>query len=435
MRMSKRWMMQMGLLLVLLLSSGCAGPQETEDDGADALPEVERVAMNLAPADEAVRTIQLYRGGDERAQPILPLGGGGQLTLEFDLLEASGRPLSVYFYHADRTWRRDLTPVEYLDAFRSDNLLDYTASRGTDVAYTHYTYRFPNESIGFRLSGNYVLRVTEQGQEDAVLFERAFFVTEQTGALALGIDNVMVSGQGLPSERPVAEYAPPPSLGQSVFDYTVCFVRNGAFAAPRCTDQARPAGQAALAFDLRRRRAFAPGAARYGLDLGALQVGGEIESTDRTTSPPEVTLAPDYANFPGTGFGTVLGGQVLVEEAVRDAPDPDIDAEYARVRFSFVPPDEQPLYGDVLLYGSFAPRHAEPAARLSWAPARNRYEGAVLLKQGRYEYYYTAPDPRLRRVLERALPSLRNSYLAFVYYRDISRGTDRLLAVQGAVTR
>ncbi len=427
------WPMMLAALLAL---SACAGAEEagsSSEENRRAARRAPLAEMRLAAARPGVRTIQLYRGERERALPILPLGGGAPLTLEFDLMEESGRPLSVYFYHADRTWKRDLVPAEYLTSFQRDNLLDYTLSRGTDVPYVHYTYQFPNEDIGFRLSGNYVVRVTEQGREDEVLFERPFFVTEQAGPLELDLRDLVVSGQMQPSLLPTARFTPPGDLQGQPFDYTVCFVRDADFNAPRCSDRPQLAGQPLLSFDLPPSEAFAPSAADYFLDLSALRIGGEIEAVDYAAGePPRVILEPDYANFAGAGFDSLLYGQPVVDAAVRDVPDPDVSAEYASVQFSFVPPEEQALGGGVLLLGSFGSGPTTPADTLRWVAERARYEGEALIKQGKYEYRYASPDPRLRRVLERALPRAGSGYLAFVYYDDLSQGTDRLLAVRGA---
>ena len=150
--------------------------------------------MQLAPTDAAVRSVQLYRGR-EATLPVMQLDRRGErtsepLTLEFDLVNTRGRTLSVYFYHADRSWNRDLSPAEYLEAFQQDNLVEYEISGATEVPYVHYEYTFPNETIQFRISGNYIVRVTEQGDEEAVLFERAFVsspsCTPSRGAVLTG---------------------------------------------------------------------------------------------------------------------------------------------------------------------------------------------------------------------------------------------------------
>lgn len=421
----------LGVLLLggALLWPGCVGLQEAPSENGASADSVQAASgpqgLELASSEHA-RTVQLYRGTDERQLPVLSLrDGADRLTLEFDLMEATGRPLTIRFYHADRTWRRDLSPSEYMDSFQDDHLIEYTPSRSTTVPYTHYTYRFPNDDIRFRVSGNYILRVTEQGAPGEVLFERAFFVTEAAGALALQVEGVPVSGQRRPSERPVALFSPPSGLQGDPFQYETCFVRNGRFDTARCTDRPRLASQPDLEFDLRYDEAFAPTTADYFLDLSALQSGGQIERADRSSTPYRVQLEADYAQFTGGSGASPLDGQIVVDGAVRAVGEPDVEAEYVATRFSFVPPAEQPFGRDVTLHGTFG-----KATRMEWVSERGRYEGEVLLKQGLYEYYYRSEDPELQQVLRRTLPAMRDRYTAFVYYSDQSLNTDRLLAVR-----
>ena len=428
----------LGVVLVLAVLTGCATTQESNGERdasaetAAVSTEAEGAGPRLEAADETVQTIQLYAGRTERQLPVLSLRNPGDgLTLEFDLMEPTGRPLSVYFYHADREWDRDLSPAEYMDSFQDDNLLTYTPSRGTAVSYTHYTYQFPNDNIQFRVSGNYILRVTEQGQRNNVLFERPFFITERAGSLAMRVGGVPVSGQQRPSDLPLAQFTPPPGLQGTPFQYETCFVRNGRLATARCSDRPRLASQPTLEFDLYRRRAFTPTTADYVLDLSALQGGRSIVSTDRTVTPYRVLLQPDYAQFPGNvATAPPLDGQVVVDGAVRGLGEPDVEAEYVATQFSFVPPGEQPLGRDVYLEGNFG-----GTTRMTWQAARGRYEVERLLKQGLYEYYYMSDDPALQEMLRRTLPPARDRYTAFVYFTDRTLNTDRLVAVQTVQAR
>jgi len=377
-----------------------------------------------------VRTIQVYAGSAERSLPVIRLGSGEQIRLEFDLMARQGRPLSIYFEHADRQWRRDLSPSQYLESFRNDNLLDYDPSIGTAVPYVHYAYRFPNDDIRFRLSGNYILRVTEQGQPDNVLFERAFFIAEDAGTLDLAAEGVVISGQRQPSVRPIAQFRPPTPLRGSPFGFAVCFLRNGRLPDARCETQPQLAQAPDLSFELDRQRAFAPVTADYFLDITSLRVGGSIESVDRSTEPFSVLLKPDYARFAGSPLEPPLNGQTVIRGARSSPRDAATTAEYVRATFGFVPPDEQPLGGEVSVAGSFTNMDYDPDLRLSFVAERKRYEGDVLLKQGQYEYYYDSTDPALQRILRQNLPRTTNTYTAFVYYDDPSESTDRLLRVR-----
>lgn len=422
------WMLGLALLL-----AGCASSKQSDSSGSDAsngsAPTSARPAPAVAQTADAVRSIQLYNGS-ERSLPILPMRSSQQLTLEFDLMEPTGRPLSIYFEHADRQWRRDLSPSRFMESFVNDQLTDYRTSRSTDLPYVHYTYRFPNDDIRFRISGNYVVKVTEQGQPDEVLFERAFFLTENAGSLSIEGENVVVTGQRQPSFRPIARFTPPNALRGNPFGYTACFVRNGRLGASRCATRPRLMQQPELAFEVDRSDAFGPRALDYTTDLSNLDGGGPIERVDRSRTPFRILLEPDFARFADDPFHPPLNGQIVVRDASRGRLDPQLTAEYVQTTFALVPPGEQPVNGEVRLYGSFTGMRPDPDLRLSWVAERGRYEGEVLLKQGLYEYQYASTDARLERELRQTASLSSDVYTTFVYYEDPSENTDRLLSVQ-----
>ena len=419
------------LFAFMVLFSGCAAPKETED-GAGPRQTVRSpmyVEMNLASPATSVRSIQVYRSGAEEALPVVELDQGQTLTLEFDLMEEQGRALSVYFYHADRIWRRDLSAAEFLGSFQNDNLLDYRISTGTQVPYVHYDYIFPNNNIRFLISGNYILRVTEQGREDDVLFERPFFVTEQSAALEFMTDRVMIGNYGFPSTQPIALLRPPIGDEGNVFDYNVCFVRNGRVDLARCSERPSLLNAPLIEFYLEPEVSFEPEGAAYFVDISNLRSSHSISASDFTQSPYRIFLEPDFARFGGSGIAPLLNGQSVISSAVRFG-EADVTSEYVLARFAYVPPDEQQLDGEVILIGSFNGWQNDAANRLSWVPAEGRYEGDLLLKQGQYEYRYLIRDRRATRALRGNMPRADNLYAAFVYYSDVRVNTDRLIAVR-----
>jgi len=344
-------------------------------------------------------------------------------------MEEQGRPLSVYFIHADRQWRRDLSPNQVLESYQNDRLFDYQASQGTTVPYVHYTYRFPNDDIRFRVSGNFIVRVTKRGQRDSVLFEHPFFVTDEAGQLQVGAEGIAVAGQRRRAVRPVARYSPPTALRGDPFGYAVCFVQDGRLPDARCRERPTLARQPELSFELERERAFAPTTANYTLDLSNLRSTNSIERLDRTSVPFRALLAPDYADFSGQDLGSPLNGQIVVRDAVGGRANPEVSAEYVETTFAFVPPTDGPLTGDVVVAGSFSDMDPARGVKMDWVPGQARYEGTVLLKQGRYEYFYSGSAPQLQKAVRRSQPLTRSTYTTFVYYRDPSLGTDRLLRV------
>lgn len=414
------------VVLVLWSAAGCASTEKERDD--EDAPRRTAPEPRFAARADGIGTIQLYRTGDEASLPVLPLGSGQTLTLAFDLVRQAGRPVSVYFYHADRSWRRDLVPSEYLETFHRDDVLDYGPSSGTQVPYTHYRYEFPNRSIGFRLSGNYVVRVTEQGMEEDVLFERPFFVSEQAAAIDLSLGNVMVAGSPIAHLQPSLSFTPPDPTYGNAFDYTVCFQRNALLDDGRCTDDPSLAMAPELTYFLEPEASFGPRITEHFLDISEIRVGGRVESADLESNPFRLLLEPDYIRFPGAIGVPQLNGSPVVDAAVRSLAEPSRSADYAEVRFALVPEDDVPVRGGVWVLGSFNDWSRRPEHRMEWNAERRRYEGTALLKQGLYEYRYGFENASLaRQVAFDAPPQADALVTAFIYFSDVRVSTDRLI--------
>lgn len=420
------WAHGLGLLLLLLAlcTGGCAGGDVASSAASDA-PQAPRATMALP--DSTVGTVQLYRGDDEQALPIISMQGGAPLTLAFDLLTDTGRPLSVYFIHADRTWQRDLTPPQYMARFSYDQLLNYQPSRSTDVPYVHYTYEFPNDSIDFTVSGNYIVRVTERGNRDAVLFERPFYVSEQDAAGELELQTMRQPGMATSPLRPILQFTPPDDLRGNPYGYAVCFTRDAVFETPRCSTRPLLSAQPQLGFELDREAAFAPGAPSLQLDLSNLRTSIRIADVDRQRRPPLVRLDPDRARLLD-GEPALLGSPSVVRDAIRGVPDGQLSGEYVDVRFALVPPGGQPVQGAVRVNGPVAPA----GVPMQWDAEAAHYTATLRIKQGIHAYRYETNDAALQRALQSASLRYEQRYLTFVYYRDPVAGTDRLLQVQTA---
>jgi hypothetical protein len=419
------------VLLLILLASACApSEQATRDQRQAPAP---RTSSALAPTDERVHTVQLYRTGSESAPPVLALGSGQTLTLELDLLdEHSSGPLSVFFYHADRNWNRRLLTVEYLQRFHSDIVQDYESSAATRVRYTHYTYRFPNNTIDFTRSGNFVVRVTEQGDERAVLLERGFFITEETAEVDLSVQSGLAAGLGGPMFQPVARVRPPTGFESPIHEFNVCFARDGRFDITRCAEEPTLLGMSLFQYFLPQERAFSPRGPRYELDLSVLGAGPHIASVDLGTSPYRVLLNADDARFGEAFFDDALrAGQSIIRGAVRDASRPEIQAEYVETTFRFVPHARERVAGRVILTGSFNGWAIDPRYSLGWDEEENEYRGTFLIKQGKHAYTYHVEDPaeQERRVRTADVGRL-SLYSALVYLHDPAYNTDRLVSVE-----
>ena len=415
-------------IVLCLLGWSCATLDEVENEGG-----AQTAQSQVVLDSPEVHSVQIHAGENETSLPIVELGSGLSLRLAFDLVETDSRPLSVYLYHADRNWKPDLSPSEVLSGFHNDTIQDYGSSGATVIPYVHYEYRFPNRSIDFNVSGNYILRVSEQGREEDSLFERRFYVTEQATSVEMNLDLIMVPGRRASSIRPLVRFQPP-FANSNAFDYAVCFVRNAALESPACIDRPTLDVLPDLAFITDRENSFDPAPANFFIDLSELRTGGRLERVNQQPIPWRVEIEPDNARLPGTQLAPFINGKTVIRSANRYVNEPEYSSEYMNAVFRFIPPDAQPIQERISLIGSF--NNWTPSSRyeLLWDELNSWYEGRVLLKQGHYEYSYYSRDPGITLAMEAGLPQIRNMYTALVYHHDLFTQSDRIIAVQSLMT-
>lgn len=408
----------------------CAGCSALSEIGSSEPEGSSSERVDTVVDHPKIRSVQLHPDQSETSLPIVEMGSGLTLRLAFDIVEGPSRPLSIFIYHANQDWERDLFPSEFLTAFHNDTIQDFRSSGATIIPYIHYEYNFPNRNIDFKLSGNYVLRVSEQGNEEAALFERRFFVTEQSTPVGMELDRVMIAGNRASSIQPIIQFRSP-AANTNAFDYSVCFVRNSEIAESRCVTRPTLDVIPDLTFYLRPEESFQPRPSNFFIDLSELRTGGRVERFNQQTSPWRIEIEPDRARFAGTQLAPFLNGQMVIRSANRFVSEPDYSSEYVQAIFKLVPADNLPVAENVYLVGSFNDWQIHPDNVLKWNSVNNWYETGLLLKQGRYEYVYATSNPALFSAMRSGLPQLENLYTAFVYYHDLFARTDRLIAIQG----
>lgn len=128
-----------------------------------------------------IRSVRLHVHGLALTQPIAPLGPMGTLSLSFDDLDGEGTRYYYTVIHCDRHWQptQELSQFDYLHGYREGEIRNYDFSSGTYQDYLHYYLDIPNEDVKWSISGNYLLVVYEEGNEDDPIITRRFMVTEE----------------------------------------------------------------------------------------------------------------------------------------------------------------------------------------------------------------------------------------------------------------
>lgn len=101
------------------------------------------------------------------------------LEISFDEMSHDVHHYSYRVLHCNMDWTEsDINSYEYLDGFTTSDIMDYEHSLNTQQAYTHYRLEFPNTDMQLKASGNYVLQIYEDGDQNHVVATVCFSVVE-----------------------------------------------------------------------------------------------------------------------------------------------------------------------------------------------------------------------------------------------------------------
>lgn len=124
-----------------------------------------------------VGTVQLYpvtRNPDqEMAAPIVPRSLVESLLLQFDLLLEEYIDVQAKIIHCNADWTKSmLNDIEFLYDYNNFDLRDFEYSINANTLYVNYWFNIPR----VKTTGNYIIQVYQNGDENDVLFTRRFIV-------------------------------------------------------------------------------------------------------------------------------------------------------------------------------------------------------------------------------------------------------------------
>ena len=378
--------------------------------------------------DEALRadvkTVLLYGEAGELEAPLLTLGQGARLVLEFDVLRTEPEELRWTIRHCDRHWQADgLEPQEFMTGFESGMVERYDFSFTTLRDYVHYTALVPEGFAEFSHSGNYVVEVSDG--EGQVLLRRRFCVSEQTlkveGRIGRPYDGVEIDRR--------QEVDVTVGNGQWAVEYlNVMVQQNGRWDNARWLEFSGYDG-GAMAYRYRENNIFAGGNTFRYFDCSNLRTpmynvvhieeyGGETFAILR---PEEDRSRKHYLSE------TTLNGGMKVN--IWDRNNPRLEADYVWVNFSL--PMAQPmLEGSVYIVGALTDWRIDSTSRMEYNPRYKAYTKRMLLKQGYYSYQLLVDGGRSETArLEGDHRETPNQYTVYAYYRSPADRADRLVGV------
>ncbi|MBV5348576.1 DUF5103 domain-containing protein [bacterium] len=381
--------------------------------------------------DPGIHTVLFYREGWEFSLPVLELGSLQTLVCKFDHLSQVATNYRYTLIHCDADWNTSrLVSAEYLDGFAENGINDYAFSINTTIPFVNYRIVLPNDQVRILHSGNYLLKIWEEGKKEKPVVVRPFYVTEKLADLSGEVQKATYEGYRGESQQIsfVVNYNKL-TIADPLNEIKAVVMQNGR--ADNRLIHLKPTfiRQNQLVYE-EKNNLFAGGNEFRNFDAKNLQTNGMGVSSISYLDPYfHLFLVKDQSQ--GKEIyrrKDDLNGNFLVKND--RARDSDLESDYLLAHFFFTPPDLV-TNDQIYVFGGLSDWQCQASNLMNYNPETKMYEATILLKQGFYDYQYVMFNRDRQSIdasfLEGSHVETENSYHLFVYYRGFSSRYDRLI--------
>ena len=377
-----------------------------------------------------IATLQVHNTQQLRAMlPVIQLNSGEQIQISFDNFRHEYHRFTYKIMHCEADWSpsTQLFSSDYLEGF-SDNLVieDIQESVNTNVEYTHYSFRLPNNQCHITQSGNY--KVSVYDEDEKLILNACFMVVAPTMHVELSsTSNTDIDFNRAHQQVEMKlKYGNLPVIAPNNQIKTVV-LQNGNWNDARVNIKPQFILRDGLQWQHCRGFIF---------DAGNNYRKFECLSVDHPTMGIE-TIDWDGSNYHAHLWPDLPRRNYLYDESaqgvfvIRNSDDNGNDylSDYVIVHFTL---QTDATNDEIYVSGGFTNYRLLPQYQMKYDAVTRNYTLSLLMKQGYYSYEY------VRRNADgsiQLLPSegnfyqTKNQYQALIYYRGTGERTDRLVAV------
>lgn len=383
----------------------------------------------------SIRTVTAHITGSELTPPLLALNSDQSISFGFDDLSGSVSDFYYAIIHCDANWEpSQLMEQEYLDGFFTYNVTQYNFSFNTFQNFIHYDLQLPNEKTRITKSGNYLLVIFANNDQENIVLSRRFMVYENSVKIFPQIKRAsdpehMYTKQEIDFNLNIGGL----QVNNPFSDIEVVILQNNRWDNAIRNIKPRFVKETELVYDLDEPNTFNGGNEFRFLDLKSIAYRTpNVAFIAKDSTPYSIHLLREelrpYKKYI-TNYD--INGSFVIRND--DAQEHHTESDYYYVYF-YMPEPRYTEKGDYYIYGALTDWQLLPEFKLKMNSKSGMYECKVFLKGGYYNYLIVHSLDDSKKIDDTIIEGnhfeTENQYMILVYHKDFRQNYHRLVGIR-----
>lgn len=396
----------------------------------------DNITYRTESLNEHIHSLQVESSKGFLYPPVIKLGGDDYIDISFDLFGDEQEDLSYSIIHCNANWKPStLSTLEYMNGFDVQQLSDWGLSFNTRRSYVNYKLQLPNESVSFKVSGNYAVVVYPQNDRRHPLLYACFSVSEE--AVKVSCEANSRTDAGYTGEFQQVSFrvaCPNYDIVNPVSDLKIYVMQNNRLDNMAFVSAPQYFNKNEIVYEHNRDLIFDAGNEYRRFEtVNSRFKGMHVDNLAYFDPYYHAVLETDFPrNERSYQYDETQHGKYLIRETDYEE-DSDTQADYFVVHFTLDTDGVLFPAGDIYIDGDLAENRFSDRTRMMLNPETGMYEKVVMLKQGSYNYQYLfVPRGETKGktgVIEGNKYQTNNEYRVNVYHRRPGERYDRLIGM------
>ncbi len=382
-----------------------------------------------------IRSVVLKNANSGFNFPIITLGANSpDLVLSFDQIQAERDYYQVSLIHCDALWQRTgLSRTQTIDGMGYQEVDKVLFSNGTLTPYVHYEVMLPNADMKPKASGNYILVVYRNYNENDIVLSRRIMVLQSMGNVQTQV--TQSSQVDFRSMQQQVNFTFNKTSGQYFMpnphrDITAVVLQNGDWNTAITHLKPQFIKNESYIYNQMIGSQFWGNNEYRFFDIRSLQTASAgIKKRENIGGQKHVWLVTDRSRYNDAYSNWKdYNGRVYYDN--KDVPsNQPVESDYCFVHFSLL---SEPLEKEVYIYGELSDWRIHESFKMYYNSESKQYEAVVPIKQGFYNYLYGVLDNETDNHLnflpfESSHSVAENNYMVLIYHRNPTLPIDELI--------